>query len=530
MLTFENASVSKTESRMNLKRVYWTAALIFVGWLLLHFIGEPARPIGQIGTKKQVFFTPAELIPNIAGEFCLAAALLGVGVYLIGESGIRHKLAALGIGILSALMRTAILTTERYMRQAMPGMPLSNLLDFREYRITKDFMNALIVYGITLGIAALASFLLTKKEESKKRLISSGIAAAVYLYGSFGAGFLRWKMLLTPELYLQGLINFFRTPLRFLFLPALFLFLTVVFLNRLQSMTNEEVRLTGIGKAWAWIAAIAMFLAAVGLVLIRFGFIHLGAKNYTTSFLLALYGCTGYVLMLRHRRIGFFLFMATAAVVLVSQIVEAGETSVWFRFRPSLPLLYGALIGSLNPLFAWLAVRAADKASAVGSGNDSRPTPGANAPAPVSAAREETGPGTLLVRFEIDKLGGGAYGYESGKLIGEAVPAELLEGMIISDGDSAATLRGSEYVCIVGIATLTKRGVLKDEIEPRIRASEAIRAAAASPLTQLSSGTTISEPLVVDGVVRNGRIEGSGGFCASGFMAAWAKNGKSERE
>ena len=147
-------------------------------------------------------------------------------------------------------------------------------------------------------------------------------------------------------------------------------------------------------------------------------------------------------------------------------------------------------------------------------------------PAPTPAANQGGGFGVLLVRFSIDSLNklSGSYGFQSGKLIGQVVPPSLLEGMTISDGDSAATLRGSEYVCIVSISTVSNSSILKERIEPLILASEDIKACGAPPLTQTAS--SINEPLVVDGIVRNGKIEGPGGWCASGFMSAWKEQGE----
>lgn len=148
----------------------------------------------------------------------------------------------------------------------------------------------------------------------------------------------------------------------------------------------------------------------------------------------------------------------------------------------------------------------------------SQPVP-SQQPAPAVAV-QRTVPGVLLVRFSIDRLNelSGPYGFQSGRLIGRAVPAALLEGMVVSDGDSAATLAGREYVCIVSIAS-SDSSVLKERIEPLILASGEIRACGAVPLTQLVSST--GEPLVMDGVVRNGAIEGPGGWCANGLASAW---------
>ncbi|MBR0092244.1 MAG: hypothetical protein IJP92_11145 [Lachnospiraceae bacterium] len=129
-------------------------------------------------------------------------------------------------------------------------------------------------------------------------------------------------------------------------------------------------------------------------------------------------------------------------------------------------------------------------------------------------------PGVLLVRFSIDKLNhlSGSYGFQSGKLIGQVVPAALLEGMTIRDGDTAATLAGREYVCMVSIAA-DDSTILSEKIAPLLQANREIRENGAYPLTQVVDRT--DEPLVVNGVVRNGRIEGAGGWCASGLMNAW---------
>lgn len=133
---------------------------------------------------------------------------------------------------------------------------------------------------------------------------------------------------------------------------------------------------------------------------------------------------------------------------------------------------------------------------------------------------EKKVPGVLLVRYSIDKLNnlGGSYGFQSGKLIGKVVPASLMEGMSISDGDSAATLSGREYVCVVGIAS-NDISILKQKIEPLILASEEIKECGDDPITQVVNNTR--EPLVLDGIVSNGDIIGGGGWCANGFKEGW---------
>ncbi len=150
-------------------------------------------------------------------------------------------------------------------------------------------------------------------------------------------------------------------------------------------------------------------------------------------------------------------------------------------------------------------------------------------PEPVSetAAVPETGseelPTHLLVRFDIDKLDalGGAYGLSAGRLLGAAVPSELMEMMIISDGDSMAALRGQEQVYLIDIsASGSSPETLKDRILPLIQQNGELMKYTAQPPVVLCSDTS-AEPLVISGVVRNGQISGAGGLCASGMVSAW---------
>lgn len=168
-----------------------------------------------------------------------------------------------------------------------------------------------------------------------------------------------------------------------------------------------------------------------------------------------------------------------------------------------------------------LALPAGLYAVPLSGGRSSQPVPGQTAAASAQSADvKRTGPGVLLVRFSIDMLNelSGSYGFQSGRLIGRAVPAALLEGMTISDGDSAATLRGSEYVCMVSIAA-GDIDTLRGTILPLIMGDAEIRKYGAPPVATVV--TVSNESLVIDGRVQGGRIIGQGGWCASGFMAAW---------
>lgn len=124
----------------------------------------------------------------------------------------------------------------------------------------------------------------------------------------------------------------------------------------------------------------------------------------------------------------------------------------------------------------------------------------------------------LLIRFSIEKLNElpGPYAFQKGFLIGKAVPARLLEGMTILEGDTLKTLLGQEYVTFVAITG--KPELLRNEIEPRIILNENISQRKAEPLTQMVE--EVKNPLSGVGTVRNGELEETG-WCSKGFLYAW---------
>ncbi|MBO4280408.1 MAG: hypothetical protein J5872_00980 [Lachnospiraceae bacterium] len=124
----------------------------------------------------------------------------------------------------------------------------------------------------------------------------------------------------------------------------------------------------------------------------------------------------------------------------------------------------------------------------------------------------------LLIRFSIEKLNElpGPYEFQKGYLVGQAVPARLLNGMTILEGDSMKTYRGEEYV--TEIAIIGEQEILKKEIEPRILLNENISQRKAEPLVQLPG--EVSRRFCEVGRIENGEIKESG-WCSKGFQYAW---------
>ena len=131
------------------------------------------------------------------------------------------------------------------------------------------------------------------------------------------------------------------------------------------------------------------------------------------------------------------------------------------------------------------------------------------------------GTGPLLVYFDIDRLGGGAYGLEAGRAIGRILPASIMENVQIFSGDSAASLSGGagEYVVCMNGSDETISAA-----ESRLRADPDLGRLLSS--SGIRRGQT-KEPLVQDGTVRGGKLaipEGkSESFCAAGIRKEWEK-------
>ena len=125
----------------------------------------------------------------------------------------------------------------------------------------------------------------------------------------------------------------------------------------------------------------------------------------------------------------------------------------------------------------------------------------------------------LLIRFSIEKLNElpGPYSFQKGFLVGRAVPARLLGGMTVLEGDTFDTLRGLENVTVVAIRG--DRELLSDEIRPRIVLDDSILQRQAEPLTQLAQAA--GAPLRAVGTVRDGALPDTG-WCAKGFLYAWS--------
>jgi hypothetical protein len=106
----------------------------------------------------------------------------------------------------------------------------------------------------------------------------------------------------------------------------------------------------------------------------------------------------------------------------------------------------------------------------------------------------------LGIRFDIEKLGGGTYGHAAWQVLWKTVkPSDFRPGTLFFDGDTRATLNGTEYVfCIV---IQSDKSTL-DNIKSKFESSSEYSGVAANPKFRQGAEVT-SEPFPDSGVIES---------------------------
>ena len=111
---------------------------------------------------------------------------------------------------------------------------------------------------------------------------------------------------------------------------------------------------------------------------------------------------------------------------------------------------------------------------------------------------------TIGIRFDIDKVGGGYYGYHCWKTFWQAIEPGQITAAALYDGDTAATLSSRENVfCLVVQSPDT---ACLSKIKAALNASDRFKEVSATPAF-IEDSSYIREPLV-----EAGRIDSKGDF------------------
>lgn len=327
----------------NPMRAVWAAGLFSAGWLLLVMF--------QVSFIRSLRFSTAAFI-------CLSSAVLGVAVYLMSRSEQKWKIIGGGFGLLSALF---FLFSEYVRYQASALLPGFHFLRFlRDPLFTRNFVKAILPVLLCLG--AVLVFSVLYKKEDKKQVWKYGLIGGI-VYFIIRLLFVQWRLLGNPVIQTNSIIM--RERIMVELVPAIIsliiILLACIAMSFLCNMVNTQVKLYGIGLAWAYIALIGSILSIFLLLRIIFMDYRIayGSGMYAYSIILGLSALIGYSLLLRKKRVGLYYILLGAGLIIIAELIYAlfvGSVMYGGSDR-----ILGTLLGGLNPLFAWLAVRAADR-------------------------------------------------------------------------------------------------------------------------------------------------------------------------
>lgn len=328
----------------NPMRAVWAAGLMLAAWILMM--------IFQLAFGARLIFSGSAFV-------FLAVAILSAAVYLMAQPGKRYKLYSVGVGVAAGLL-LACSTTASMRAQVfyMGKIEVCAFLDFGDPVFMRTLGFAFLCVLLCLG-AALAAGLI-RREYGKSRVRLGGLLA--------GIGFLAGR-LVSQSMQIRGILMrpIPKTDLIYIILPVLaeaaILYLACMAVYALCNMKAQRVKLRGIGLVWAWLAAagaaVTIIAALSAATSVSSGPRIPGLTAvYTFQLIVGLSALAGYILLLCKRRVGLFMILLGVGLMLCVQLLT-GITAI--RAGYGLPLLITTLLGALNPLFAGLAVRAADR-------------------------------------------------------------------------------------------------------------------------------------------------------------------------
>ncbi len=342
----------KTQGNM---RAVWAAAAFFAGWILL-----------------AVFHTtlwPGLRVSSIASNL-LAISIFAVGVYLVSQNGAIWKILGVGSGLLSVPL---IVASERIteMEFTFRKFGFADFFSISHPLFQRSLLNNAVMVLFCLAAVYIVSMLYKSEGKGKVRLCALTACLAYIVFFFVSPNFLLNSL---TQMRYFGLFRYKMSLIRILInlLPfiAVFivLYLIAVSMYSLCNSQKTRVKLHGIGLVWAWLAlagsvvVIVLCLVAGFTVQVKTGIAPTGYL-FAFNLLLGISAFTGYLLLIIKKRMGLYVILIGVGLMLGIQLTGT------FYYSPlsirSAGLVLAAIapsvLGALNPLFAYLAVRAGDK-------------------------------------------------------------------------------------------------------------------------------------------------------------------------
>lgn len=322
----------------NHMRAVWAAVIFAASWIMLLLF--------------QGFFGKRMLFSADTTWF-IVAALLAAGTYLLVQQGTKYKLLGAAAGLIATVFSASTGLAVTLNSQKVGAFSVWDTLNFTAPQYMSLFLRSLLFVALTLGAAFLVGLLMRKKGEKSRALGAAGAAGVVYALSSLIAWIVQYARVIARI----DAASLFSVLLGFLS-DSIVLFFVVWILHSLCHTRAGRIRLFGLGKGWAILATVGM--AASIAMSFGIAFKALGGFAYTASLLLAVAGTVGYIMLLAGRRMGLYVIVLAAVVVLGGQFFGSLSALI-YGVHTYTTLFFGSIGGGLNPLFAWLAVRQADR-------------------------------------------------------------------------------------------------------------------------------------------------------------------------
>ena len=341
-----NEAAATPALTLNPKRAVWAAGIMIVSWFMLLLL--------------QCIFG---MRPQFSGDsiFMIVAALYGTAVYLIMRPEKSWKLFGGGAGLVAVLLsaHSSMLVRSLLMYGRQPRLiEMFRAIDLGNIVYVRTLGGAFLTGVLTLA-AAWVLYTFVKKGDEKHRARRAALGAAgVFCLVDVIRNLISAGMMLPRMGFLQ-IFSMFSSPV----FDAACLFFAFIAVYCLCSMPSKRVKLRGIGLVWAWIAAVGMLISLISVISTATGGDN-GVITYTAQAVLAVMGMIGYIMLLCKRRMGLYFILLGVGVMLGAQFATSLNGMIAGAGQFAL-LTISTLIAGVNPLFAWLAVRAADKRSAI---------------------------------------------------------------------------------------------------------------------------------------------------------------------
>ena len=324
-----------------LMRAVWAAAAMAGAWILMALV--------QLTFGRGLLF-------SYNGYALLNIGIVGTAVYLMNQESFPWKIISGCTGFAAVILMsfTGFISHILQFGGIING---SNLFfRLRDPIIGQSFMRGFVSVLFCLGAALLFSFI-RKKNGKKDLMLCALISAAVYLVIR-----LLFQISLIRIQISSGMMTFGQVILVYILpelVDAIVIFIICMAVSVLCGSQLTEVRLRGAGLVWCWLAVVG---SAAGLIMVlRSGIVDawgMGASGlYIYQLPLVLSALAGYILLICRKRLGIFVILIGTGLMLGAQFLQG---LMMIQYSNGLGMLAATLVGALNPLFAWLAVRSAD--------------------------------------------------------------------------------------------------------------------------------------------------------------------------